>query len=693
MNNDLIIEIGTEEMPNSFLNYINSDLSSILTEILKEFKISFSSVEAYSTPRRIIAFIHDISSKQENAVVEKQGPPYTIFYKDEKITEVGKKFLRSSNLTEKEITIKETKKGKYIFSTTVIKGKLLKDIIQDLIDTLLSKIHLNKSMKWDDSSLEFIRPIRWVCGVYQGKKIDFHIGNISSDKYSRGHRFLSDNKKITVESISQIKKTLLDNYVVLDPSERKKRINNEIKKNLKPGNIVLENEELLKEVANLVEYPFIQLCEFDKEFLQIPSEFISTALIHHQRTFPVYKNNRITNNFFVVLNSKPNNNTKTGNERVLRARLNDARFFVQEDRKVKDLEKFNEKLKSVLFLNDLGTLYDKVNRIYILSDALAGNLNLEPRTLEKVRRTAKLSKIDLASAIVYEFPELQGKAGKIYAQESGEDKEVAAGIDQHYMPRNASDDYPDEKTGIIVGLADKIDNITGCFIKGFIPTGSEDPYQIRRYTLAIINLLLKNKIFINIFSLFQLSFKIFYDQKLNAEEQNKELINRILVYIKNRYKTILLDEGYKHDEIESIINLPISDLLDLSMRIKELKTFRKKSKFKDLLIALKRMTNIIKGTAVRSDLNEALLDQKEEKELYSLFKKNVSPFNRFIQEKKYQEAFKLLSEYKETVDSFFDKVLVMHKDEKLKTNRLALLNILVEHFNQLMDFSCISEKI
>ncbi len=694
MNNDLIFEIGTEELPNSFLNYINQNYSKLIEESLKEHRLSYKLIETYSTPRRLLVFVHDLSVKQPDIVIEKQGPPYKIFYHDNQLTETGKKFLKSQHLTEKDISIKETKKGKYIYTSIKTKGKLTIDILQEIIDLLFKKIHLSKSMKWDSSQLEFIRPIRWIAAVFQGKQINIKIGNITSGSTSFGHRFLSSNKKIKLENIEQAKKTLYEHFIMFDSEKRKIHIKNNIKKLLQSGYTCLQNNELLDEVSNLVEFPFIQLCEFDSKFLNIPSEFISTAIIHHQRAFPVYFKNKITNKFFVILNNKPNLNTKQGNERVLKARLNDAEFFVNEDRKEGKLETQNEKLKNMLFLKDLGTLYDKVSRMIELSDYMSALLKLDSSLKASILQTAKLSKSDLATSIVYEFPELQGIAGMIYAKQDGESIEVVKGINQHYMPRNAGDKYPEQLTGIIVGLADKIDHITGCFIKGFIPTGSEDPYQIRRFSLAIINLILNNKFQIDIKSLFEYSYKTYYEQKLIKNKEDIEIIKQIILYIKNRYKTILLENEYIYDEIDSILNLNNNDnnIFDLSLRVKELKYFRKNKKFKDLLIALKRMANIIKGIPLKVHFKESLLKEKEEKELYNIFRQNISPFNNYIKEKKYQDAFKLLSGYKEPVDRFFDEVLVMDKNTDLKNNRLALLNTMVEHFRQLLDFSCFSEK-
>lgn len=689
MNNDLIIEIGTEELPNSFLNHIDSSLHNIVTDILKDLRITYKQIEIYYTPRRLLIMVSELADKQEDITTEKQGPPHRLFYENDQLTDLGEKFLKAQNIKEKELLIKDTKKGKYIFTVIHEKGRSTKEFLQEILDSVLKQIHLTKTMRWDSSQYEFLRPIRWLVTCYQEKNIDTKIGNVKSSAFSYGHRFLADNKKIKFENITQTKKILTDHHIIYDQNKRKLVIKDNIKKALPKGYSILENEELFKEVTNLVEYPFVQLCEFDKDFLIIPAEFISTAIIHHQRAFPIYHNNKITNKFIVILNTKSNDQIKLGNEKVLRARLNDAKFFVEEDTKNKKLSDFNEKLSTILYLNNLGTMKHKVNRIQQCSESICNYLGLS-NAINDVKQTAQLCKADLASAIVYEFPELQGIAGMLYAEKEGLNKNIAKGINEHYKPRFADDNLPKEITGTVVGLADKIDSIVGCFIKGFIPSGSEDPYQIRRYSLAIINIILKNKLNLDIKVIVNSAYGFYYKQNLIEKQQDEDVIIQILNYVKTRYKTVLLEMDFKHDEIESIINLDSFDFLDLNKRLSVLKQFRKNEKFKDLLIALKRMTNIIKGQQIDKKVQESLFKEKEEKELHALFNEKINIFNKYINEKDYQKAFNLLSEYKDTVDLFFDKVLVMDKNEDLKNNRLALLKKLVNHFTQLMDFSCVS---
>ncbi|MDD5066742.1 MAG: glycine--tRNA ligase subunit beta [bacterium] len=693
MKKDLIIEIGTEELPNRFLIYVRDHLKDLFNGILQQYNLGTDACEVHYTPRRILILARGVPDCQNDTIIEKQGPPHAVFYKEGRISEAGQKFLQSNNITEKNISVKEMKKGKYVFIHNVIRGKKTPLLLQEILNSLFQKIHLFKSMQWDGSHLEFIRPVRWLAILYDGKTVPVRIGDLTASSFSYGHRYLVHDKKIRFSTIQKTKALLKKNYVFFDAQERKKIIVREIKKALKGGYTCKENEDLLIEVANLVEYPFVQLCSFPEEFLEIPAEFISTCIIHHQRAFPVYRNNRLTSRFLIVCNNKPNKNTRAGNERVVKARLNDTRFFYQEDRKNKDLGNFNRKLEKILFLNDLGTMHDKIDRIKQLCVYLTAQLHTPDSDRELVLRTALFCKSDLSSAIVYEFPELQGIAGMIYSRLAGEAPEVATGINEHYLPRKADDAYPSSLTGILAGLSEKTDNITGSFIKDLIPTGSEDPFQVRRYSLALINIIIRNKYFLGLRGLFQNAFQAYEEQNLIKDRGvREEKIKAIQNYILTRYKTVLSDLNFPYDEIESILGLSTDDLYDLYLRITELNKFRKDDKFKHLLIALKRMNNIIKGISIPAPFEPDILQQQEEKDLYQLFLRNREDFNKAVAEKNYHSAFIILSGYKEAVDLFFDKVLVMCKDEKIKNNRLALLRLMVDDFRKLLDFSRIAEK-
>lgn len=691
--NELIVELGTEELPNRFLIYARENLARLFEELLSQHGLGSGNVEMHCTPRRILFFAGGLESRQKDTVLEKQGPPSSLVFKDSVLTEAGKKFLASHGITVKNLLEKETKKGKYVFIRKVVPGKKTEEVIPEILPLLFKRMHLYKSMTWDRSGLEFIRPLRRITVVYNKKALLAKIGSLRSGALSYGHRTLGSGKPFRFTGIKTAKRLLKKHGVMSDPAEREKLITQQIQKLLRGKYRIRPNPDLLTEVVNLVERPFVQLCSFPGEFLSIPEEFISTCIVHHQRAFPVYEKNRLTGKFLIVLNSRPNANTRSGNERVLKARLNDTHFFFEEDIKQKSFEPFLQKLKKMLFLNDLGTLEEKQVRLGRLSDFLAGRLSLKDREKKNALRCAFLAKADLASSIVYEFPELQGIAGMIYARLFGEEEEVARGIADHYLPRRAGDEYPSSAAGIITGLADKMDHIAGAFIRDLMPTGSEDPFQVRRNSLALVNIIIRNKIHLSLNELTDLSLQLYRQQGLVRDPAGRaKNAEELRTYIKTRFRTVLSDMGYAHDEAESLLGLKNDDMVDLLLRAEELKTFRKEEKFKDLLTGLKRMTNIIRNQPGAAAVDPGLFRQSEEQGLYDLFLRNRSGFNEAVRTRDYRKAFEILAGYREAVDLFFDKVLVMAEDEKIRNNRLSLLAALVDDFRNLLDFSKIAEK-
>lgn len=691
--NEFILEIGTEELPAQFLSQAYPDIKKIFPALLSQNNIEFDGFESYITPCRILIFIKNLNPIQKDIITETQGPPAHIFYDNNgNITETGQKFLKSKNITVNDVYVKETSKGKYVFVIKKIKGRPVKLLLPEIINNFVKSIPLPKSMRWDDSGLEFLRPIRWLVCLYQGKLLKFKIGKIVSSPYSCGHKFIAYNK-IKVTTIEKFKKDLEEHYIIISPQERKKIIIKEIEKLLIDKMRIERDEQLLDEVSNMVEYPFVQICEFDKEFLRIPPEIICTAIKHHQRAFPVYINKKLTNKFIVIINNIPNEITKKGNERVLKARLNDAKFFFEEDRKAGNLEKFNQKLKQILFLNDMGTLLDKVERIKNIGLEIANMLNLSQIEKNKIVRCAILSKADLMTSMVYEFPELQGIAGRIYAKLDGEDKEVYMGIEEHYKPRGIEDSLPKIFTGYVLAIADRIDSIVGCFIRGLKPTGSQDPYQVRRASLAVVNILLYYKLHIQIDKLIESAFNNYVLQNLVASKKKEEIKNEVIEFFKNRIKTIFAEKNIKPDEIDAILSAQFYDIYDSYLRVYNLHKFRKNPEFKKLLIALKRMANILKGVSIEGVFMPELIIEEAEQALYEHHKNNREIFKEYAEKKEYNKCYEILSKYKPVVDRFFDEVLVMTDDSKIRNNRLNLLNTIVSDFKSLIDFSKISERI
>lgn len=694
MKSDLIIEISTEELPAKFIVESENNINNIFKSLLDEYNFEYKNFELFITPRRIVIFVYSLSEFQKSKLTEIQGPPAKVFY-DEKgnLTETAKNFIKSKGITIKDISVKETQKGKYVFILKKEKGDNIKKVLPGLIEKFINSIPIPKSMKWDDSNLSFIRPIRGIVCVYNQKVIKFKIGNIISRNYTYGNKYISP-KKIQVKNISKFKTDLKNNYVMLSSKEREEIIKKEISRLLKDDFKIEEDQSLLDEVANIVEYPFIQLCQFNENFLSIPKEIICTAIKHHQKAFPVYdKNGNLTNNFIVIVNNFPNKIIKNGNERVLAARLNDAKFLFEQDRKYGRLLDFNNKITQILFLTDMGNMLDKCNRIIAVSKGISEILNLSENEKLQIERCALLCKSDLATNIVYEFPELQGVCGRIYALLDNEDKVVAQGIEEHYKPKNVNDTFPVSLPGIVVSIADKIDSITGCFIKNLIPTGSYDPYQLRRFALAIINIIIKNKLNLSLHKIIEISFQNYYSQNLVDLNRKEEVIKNIIEFFKNRLKTVLSESNILPDEIDAILSVEFDDIYDSYLRVNYLHSYRENEEFKKLLIALKRMSNILKGLEIEGDVNEELLIENAEKMLYQHHYKNKNILENYFRQKEYISYYKTLSTYKDVVDKFFDEVLVMTEDEKIRLNRLRLLKWIVNDFKFVIDFSKISEKI
>ncbi len=692
INNEFILEIGTEELPANFIDTALNQIRNIFVKLLENNNIKYNGIEVYIAPCRIIILVENLASKQDDVIKEIQGPPYAVFYNNGEITEAGKNYLKSKKVQLNNIKVKETNKGKYIFITEKKKGCESKLLLPDIIEQMIKSIPLPKSMRWDNSDNQFLRPIRRISILYQGKKLNFNFGNIHSSDFSFGHKFIN-NKKFKITSIHQFKEELRKRYVMIDSAERIEHIKNESKKILGNEYKIEDDEKLLKETSNMVEYPFVVLCEFEKEYLKIPAEIVCTSIKHHQKSFPIYKGNRLTNKFIVVVNNFPNEIIKKGNERVLKARLNDAKFFYEEDRKSGNLEKFNDSLNQLLFLNDTGTMLDKVERIKDISVQLAKMLYMDDQKIKNISRTAQLSKADLMTSVVYEFPELQGIAGRIYAELDNEDKDVSKGIEEHYKPKNIDDTIPKSYTGYIVSISDRIDSIVGCFIKGLNPTGSQDQYQVRRNSLAIVNIILKHKLHFSIEKLVRISFDNYSKQNLVDNKEKEKIISEIILFLKNRIKTIFSEKGIATDEIDAILSAQFYDIYDSFLRVSELHRYRKNKEFKLLLIALKRMANILKGINTVNKFEPQLLIEQEEKELYNHHNKNIEVLNKYLEEKNYGAYYSVLSGYKKIVDNFFDKVLVMAEDEKIRNNRLSLLNMIVTDFKQIIDFSKISESV
>jgi len=495
---------------------------------------------------------------------------------------------------------------------------------------------------------------------------------------------------IEISKIAEYDKKLKDNGVILDQNERKELIRKELVKAAQAaGGVLNEDEDLLDTVTFIVENPHIITCEFSKDFLEIPDIVLITEMKEHQKYFAILSTQgKLVNKFLVTANNPENKNIVKGNVKVISARFTDARFFYREDAKLK-LEQRVESLKKVMFHKELGTIYDKIERMKVIATNISQSLKLDDKVKSKIDRAVFLSKADLDTAMVYEFASLQGRVGRIYALNDGEDKEVAEAINDHYRPRFYGDAVPDSIVSVVLSLAEKIDNIFGSYSVGNIPKGSQDPYALRRQSNAVVELIIRNNISLNLGEIL--------DKVSSNYKNGKELVDKIVEFVNARAKTIFTDEGFKYDEIDACMITGNTDYLELYRRAESLNSFRKDEKFSELLLGFKRMNNIVNG--FRKDnkdyklvFKESLMEENEERELYSFFHAREKDIAQLISESRYIDLFKLISDAKHSIDSFFDKVLVMDKRIEVRDNRLSILEGILDNFKNLIDFSKISDK-
>lgn len=686
---DIIFEIGTEEIPARFIPPALERMKEDISLLLNEQGIPFKTAEAYGTPRRLLLYVKDAAEKQAEKAVEVIGPAKAVAYdKDGSPTKAAIGFAKGQGIDVKELQIKKTDKGEYICALKKEGGKDTEGLLSELLPRFLLKIDFPKSMYWDDKKIRFARPIRWLTALYGNKPVRFEIANVKSSNMSRGHRFMSPGAFVVEDKESYLHQ-LESNYVIVDPAKRRKMIIEQIEQIAKEkGGSVLKDEELIDTVTFLVEYPAAICGDFDKKYLELPKDILINAMKEHQKYFSIIdKNGNLMPHFICIANTKAKDMdiVKKGNERVLRARLDDASFYFKEDRKKKLSDRTND-LKGVVFQEQLGTLYDKVQRDVALTEYLAPII--DAKLLEPVKRAAYLCKSDLLTGVVGEFPKLQGIIGREYALLDGEKKETADAIYEHYLPRFAGDELPKTNAGMILSIADKIDNICGCFAIGLIPTGSQDPYALRRQGLGILQILLSKKIHISLIGLVESALSALKDKAKKTEDAKKDALD----FIRQRMDNLLTSEGYRYDIVDAVLTAKFDDPYDCFLRIQALNKLKDEPYFEPLMISFKRVINIVPKD-FKGAVDEKALKEPAEKELckaYMALKADITPL---IKEYNYELALRKISTLKKEVDAFFDKVLVMDKDEMIKGNRLSLLKEIGLLFNIIADFSkIVTEK-
>lgn len=685
---DFVLEIGSEELPAVFVPIGLHNLEKDLKALLDAHKISYDKIEVYGTPRRLTAYVKGLSYAKAAETTEKKGPQVEMAF-----SEQGKGFFQANHLPE--TTLEEVRAGKipglmiqkvkdkeHLFVKIEKPAEATAVILQEALPQLILNLDFPKKMRWADLDITYARPLRWIVALFDTEVIPFKVGDVVSDRFSMGHRQLANKKvelKTTFDYLSELKK----HFVIADQNEREKSILQQIDKLEKEHQAkILAKEKVIPQVLHLTEWPELTASTFDPSFLKAPKEVLISEMVEHQKYFPVAHNDGSLKNLFIITaNNTPSDAIRQGNQKVLSARLTDGVFLYGQDLKI-PLDQFNDKLKTVTFQKELGTVYDKVQRIEKLALELQKALNLS--SSDKVSQAARYSKADLASHMVYEFPELQGVMGRIYAEKAGLNHEVATAIDEHWMPRGQQDGenapLPETPTGLIVSLAEKFDNLLGCFSVGLKPSSSSDPYGLRRQVLGIIRMVINNKLNLPLLDFLKAHLALY-------PKATPETLKEIEAFITQRLKTVFLDYQFQKDEIEASLSSGFSDIYDTYLRIEALHRFRTTRKeFALLNEVFKRAKGQLESQKVNG-FDASLLKENAEKALSQNLDQLSPRFQAALQQKNYDQAYELIAHLQAPLNTLFDEVKILDDNQQLRMNRLALLNKVFDLFGQLIDFS------
>lgn len=683
-NRDLLIEIGTEELPPLALANLSQAFEASIVQQLSA--LGFSSLESrrYATPRRLAVIIKNLPLRAPDQEIERRGPAVNAPPK------AIEGFARSCNVGIDQLQRLKTDKGEWFFYKTTQPGVDTRQRISAIIEEALAKLPIPKRMRWGSGEAEFVRPVHWVVMLFGKEVIDAPILGVAAGNKTYGHRFYHP-KPIMLKSPDDYVAALKKAKVIADAEERRNTIAEQVLATSKKagGKINLqEKSALLDEVAALVEWPVPVVCRFDEHFLQVPAEALVSTMESNQRYFALYdKSGKLLPDFIVISNiqSRDVSRMREGNERVIRPRFADAAFFWEQDKK-QTLEFFNEKLKTVVFQNKLGTVYNKAERIAELGAKIARRLGGD---IQGVQRAGLLSKADLMSNMVGEFPKLQGIMGRYYAQHAGEPAAVASAIEEHYLPRFAGDRLPESPVGQCLAIADRLDTLIGIFAAGLKPTGEKDPYALRRAAIGILKIMIEKRLDLDLRELLQEAAAGF-PQTLKAVNVVDEVFDYVLGRLRSEYEDNA-GQPFTPQQIEAVLSLRPSRPLDFDRRIRAVKLFSALPEAESLAAANKRIANILKksGAAVVDTINTSLLQEPAEKKLHLEIEQLAPHIEPLCNSGRYEEALSKLAGLRGAVDEFFDKVLVMDENEAIKKNRLALLQRLHQAFTRIADIACL----
>lgn len=685
----LLLEIGCEEIP---AGYIDPALKALLLELtnqMRELRIDYGPGLTCGTPRRLAVILDGVALKQRTVTTELLGPPQAVAY-----DAAGQPTLAATRFAEKagvplaEVTVKDTPKGAYLCAVKTEAGRATQECLAEILPAVILATPFPKTMRWGDLKITFARPIHWIVALLGETQISFTVGNISSGRHTFGHRFMTP-ERLVVRHAREYLAVLREGHVVADIEARRQQIMIEIEAAAqKQQGRILADEDLLDTVCHLVEYPTAVVGQFDAEFLELPREVLITAMREHQKYFAVVDDQGQLKPCFVTVNNTLARRPQLvadGNTRVLRARLNDARFFYEADR-AKPLEALLPALEGVLFQARLGTMRAKVSRVQKLSQWIARAVGCPPEQIADCGRAGELCKADLVTQMVGEFPGLQGIMGRIYAGLSGEPAAVATAIEEHYRPLRAGGALPETLPGAVVSIADKTDSICGCFYAGLIPTGASDPYALRRQAIGILQIMQAFDLRFDLRDLLNASLQAFVSREASTFETT---LTTVYEFIQNRLTHLLLEENYSRSVVTAVIASGMHPLPTVRPRLKALEQLRDADDYEPLTVAFKRVVNIIRKAEGSATLpiRPELFEHASEGALHQAVTDATNVVEQDLARADFDAALHTMAQLRPTVDAFFDGVMVMCEDPNRRANRLALLQQAARLFDRIADFS------
>ncbi len=693
---DFLVEIGTEELPPKSLRGLMDAFADGIHKGLAEHDLACTELQPYATPRRLAVLVTGLQTSQQDRTVERRGPPVKIaFDADGNPTTAARKFVEGCGVSLEELTTLKTDKGEWLLYRGTEAGKTTAELLPDIVATSLAGLPVPKPMRWGSRSEEFVRPVHWVVMLWGDEVLEGRVIGMPAGRHTQGHRFHAPERLAIASPVDYAESLRGDGHVIASFDDRRHMISGQIEEvAAEHGGVPVVDDDLLDEVAALVEWPVPLAGRFDKRYLVLPGEVLISTLKDHQRYFPVVDNHGDLLPWFVTISniaSKDPDVVRKGNERVVEPRLADAAFFFDRDRK-KTLESRTARLDDVVFQKQLGSLADKSARVGELAVAIAGDIGGDA---QRAAQAARLAKCDLMTEMVVEFPDLQGIMGRYYAQHDELDDEVAAAMEEQYRPRFAGDDLPDTPTGQALALADRIDTLTGIFAIGKKPSGTRDPFGLRRAALGVLRIVIERRLDLDLHALVASAAErvmpVVANMKKRPYEDAGALTDEVFDYLMDRLRGYFLDDAHGHyriDMFEAVLATRPTRPLDFAERLAAVHAFMALDASASLSAANKRIANILRGAGDTPErFDDALLSEAAERALAGDVTRLAKQLQPAFAERRYADALTELAALHEPVDRFFDDVLVMAEDDDVRRNRLALLATLRRLFLYTADFS------